>query len=178
MDYPFAMSEAPIFLIGMPGSGKTTIGKLVADLLHRDFYDCDQVIEIKHERTIAEIFADVGEDVFRNWETSVLHTLSEQRDTVIATGGGVILREENRTLLQHFPVVYLESNLPILLNQTRAQNTRPLLDGNRKNTLSQMLETRNPLYAEVADRTIDVSRRHPSEAAKIIYRWVRDGTLT
>ena len=171
------MSVAPIFLVGMPGSGKTTIGSLVADLLHREFYDCDQVMEIKYERTIPDIFADLGEETFRDWETSVLQTLSEQQDTVIATGGGVILREKNRELLKRFPVVYLESNLHILLNQTRTQNTRPLLEGNRTDALKQMLDTRSPFYVEVADLTIDVSSRYPSEAAKIIYRWVREGAL-
>ena len=171
------MAVAPIFLVGMPGSGKTTIGSLVADLLHREFYDCDQVMEIKHDRTIPDIFEELGEDTFRDWETSVLHTLSEQQDTVIATGGGVVLREKNRKLLNRFPVVYLESNLQILLHQTRTQNTRPLLEGNRKDVLEQMLETRSPYYLEVADLTIDVSSRHPSEAAKIIYRWVREGAL-
>lgn len=171
------MSNAPIFLVGMPGSGKTTIGSLVADLLHRDFFDCDQVMEIKHDRTIPDIFGDLGEETFRDWESSVLHTLSEQQDTVIATGGGVVLREKNRELLNQFPVVYLESNLQTLLHQTRTQNTRPLLEGNRKDVLEHMLENRNPFYAEVADLTIDVSSRQPSEAAKIIYRWARDGAL-
>ena len=171
------MSVAPIFLVGMPGSGKTTIGSLVADLLHREFYDCDQVMEIKYERKIPDIFADLGEETFRDWETSVLQTLSEQQDTVIATGGGVILREKNRELLKRFPVVYLESNLHILLTQTRTQNTRPLLEGNRKDVLKEMLETRSPFYREVADLTIDVGSRHPSEAAKIVYRWVREGAV-
>ena len=161
----------------MPGSGKTTIGSLVADLLHREFYDCDQVMEIKHDRTIPDIFGELGEEIFRDWETSVLHTLSEQQDTVIATGGGVVLREKNRELLKRFPVVYLESKIQILLYQTRTQNTRPLLEGNRRDVLKQMLETRSPFYLEVADLTIDVSSRHPSEAAKIIYRWVREGAL-
>ena len=162
----------PIFLVGMPGSGKTTIGKLIADRLHRDFFDCDHLIEQKSGKTIPEIFRECGEPTFRNLETSVLRSLTQQHNAIIATGGGAVVRVENRKMLQNFPVLYLQAELQALLNQTHANADRPLLNVDRKQTLQTLLEQRIPLYLEVANETIATTKVQPADNAILIARWI------
>ena len=167
----------PIFLVGMPGSGKTTIGRLVADELNYDFFDCDQLLELKHERTISEIFAISGEAVFRDLETDILTSLTHQCDCVIATGGGVVLRQTNRNILKRFPVIFLEATLSVLLSQTSKSSSRPLLQNNPRQTLQTMLEVRSPLFEEVSNKTLHVANRKPSESSQIICRWIREQSV-
>ncbi len=164
----------PVFLVGMPGSGKTTIGKFLADLLEREFYDCDQMIEIKHQCSISEIFAESGEDTFRDFETLILNSLSSQKNAIIATGGGIILREQNRDLLNQYPVVYLDAPMENLFRQTQTdKNHRPLLEGDRQKALVDLMEFRRPLYLEVADVIIETKEK-PQTLATHIAKWITD----
>lgn len=138
----------------MTATGKSRIGLLVAELLDRDFYDCDHVIEKKTGVSIGTIFADAGEDAFRKLESDVLKELANLNDVVISTGGGAVLRGVNRVLLKsRGTVVHLRSDIAELVKRTQHNSTRPLLAGDPAQKLQQMWESRMPLYNGVADQT-------------------------
>ena len=137
-----------IVLIGMPGCGKSTVGRLLAEKTGKTFVDADLEIEKMAKKTIPRIFADDGEGVFREWETKVLSELGKQSGLVIATGGGCVTRAENRYLLrQNGTVFWLQRDLDHLPTEGR-----PLSQGA---DLTQMYEHRAPLYARFADHIID-----------------------
>ena len=137
-----------IVLIGMPGSGKTTVGQILAEKLNRPFVDADAEIVRKTGVTIPEIFAESGEDGFRKIETNVLLELGQQSGLVIATGGGCVTRQENYPLLhQNGTIFCLTRDLDKL-----PTDGRPL---SRKDTLEQMYQSRKPMYQQFADHIID-----------------------
>ncbi|HIU42710.1 MAG TPA: shikimate kinase [Candidatus Ventrousia excrementavium] len=150
-----------IALIGMPGCGKTTVGRALADLLGRPFYDADEQIEARAGRKIPDIFAQDGEAAFRKLETEVLAELSRQSGAVIATGGGVVTREENRDLLrQNSTVVWLQRDLHSLpLAGRPVSQSRPL---------NELAAERMPLYRAWCDAAVEVCG--PEETAKAIQR--------
>lgn len=149
-----------IALIGMPGSGKSHIGKLLAQRLDKRFIDSDTTIEEMTGKAIPQIFAESGEDTFRAWETKALAELGKQSGLVIATGGGCITRPENYSLLhQNSTIVWLERDLNIL-----PTDGRPLSQAGR---LEAMYEVRRPLYAKFADLTV-INDKTPEEAAEQI----------
>ena len=117
-----------ISLIGMPGGGKTTVGKQLARRLGLRFVDADDAVEKRVGSSIASLFERYGEERFREIESEVLHDLLEDPDRIIATGGGIVLREANRKLLQERSVsVYLRSNPEDLMRRVRNDTRRPLL---------------------------------------------------
>lgn len=137
-----------IVLIGMPGCGKSTVGKVLAEKTCKRFVDADQRIEELASKSIPEIFSAVGEAGFRKLETHVLQELGKQSGLVIATGGGCVTKPENYPLLhQNSTIYYLTRDVSSLPTEGR-----PL---SHKDTLAQMFEIRNPLYAQFADITID-----------------------
>ena len=137
-----------IVLIGMPGSGKTTIGKLIAQRLGRPFYDADAEIEKISGKTIPEIFASEGEGAFRAKETEILSELGKKSGAIIATGGGCITREENYAHLhQNAVIVFIQRNISLL-----ARDGRPL---SQNADLSEMYERRLPLYLRFADEVVE-----------------------
>lgn len=150
-----------IALIGMPGCGKTTVGRALADLLGRPFYDADEQIETRAGRKIPDIFAQDGEAAFRRLETEVLAELSRQSGAVIATGGGVVTREENRDLLrQNSTIVWLQRDLHSLpLAGRPVSQSRPL---------NELAAERMPLYRAWCDAAVEVCG--PEETAKAIQR--------
>ena len=147
----------PIALIGMPGSGKSAIGKATAKRLGRSFVDCDQAIERRAGCSVAEFFAANGEQAFRELESDVLATLVDDAPSVIATGGGVVLRPANRELLRSRTCcVYLRASSELLWKRVRNDRRRPLLQvADPRARLRQMHAERAPLYAEVAHLVID-----------------------
>ena len=151
------MGPGNIFLVGMMGAGKTTVGKALARRLGRDFIDCDRVIVERTGVPIATIFEIEGEAGFRSRETAVLAELAMRQNAVIATGGGAVLAEENRRLMrEHGTVVYLKAAIDHLHERTRRSKARPLLAaGDRRATLTALLEAREPLYREVAHLVIE-----------------------
>lgn len=162
-----------LFLIGYRGSGKTTVGRLVADRLGWPFLDADAVLEDRYGRTIRDIFAAEGEAGFRDKETAVLADLCTRTDTVIATGGGIVLREENRRLLkQHGFVVWLAADPTTLLARIQADPTtaerRPALAGGGLAEIEQLLAVREPLYRACADVVVPVGALSPEQAADAI----------
>ncbi len=146
-----------IFLVGLMGAGKTSVGKTLARRLHKAFLDTDQEIERTTGVKIPVIFEIEGEAGFRAREARLLADLVQRRNIVLATGGGVVLAEPNRQLLtEHGTVVYLRASVEDLWERTRYDKNRPLLrteDPVAK--LNKLFIQRDPLYREVADLIVD-----------------------
>jgi shikimate kinase len=169
-----------VILLGYRGSGKTTIGKKLADRLWQKFVDTDQMIVASAGKTIREIFEASGEEKFRDLETEALRHACELADHVIALGGGAVLREENRKMLKESKLkrVYLRCDAQILLQriasdpQTAA--TRPPLThlGGSIEEIRKLLAQREPLYREVMTSELDVSNLTPAEALVHIARLI------
>jgi shikimate kinase len=151
------MDSGNIFLVGMMGAGKTTVGKALARRLGRQFVDCDREIVERTGVPIATIFEIEGEAGFRRRESAVLADLASRQGAVVATGGGAVLAEDNRRLMrEHGTVVYLRAALDHLHERTRRDVARPLLaKGDRRATLAALLEARDPLYREVAHIVVE-----------------------
>ena len=143
------------------GSGKTTIGRQLAVRLDRKFYDSDREIEKKTGVDVALIFEIEGEEGFRLRETKMINELAKKQKSVIATGGGSVLSEENRACLKlNGKVIYLKSSQEKLFERTFRDKKRPLLDTeDRMATIKELLEKRGPLYEEIADLIICTDHR-------------------
>lgn len=151
------MGGENIYLVGMMGAGKTTLGRALAQRLAREFVDSDRVLVERTGVPVATIFEIEGEEGFRRRESSVLAELCARRDCVIATGGGVILAEANRRLMRDTgTVVYLRARVESLWERTRHDSSRPLLaTPDPKARLAQLLVERDPLYRETAHVVVD-----------------------
>lgn len=147
-----------VFLVGPMGVGKTTIGRLLAGELRLRFIDSDQEIEKRAGAEIAWIFDMEGEQGFRERETRVLEDICQQTGLLIATGGGAVLRNENRRILNQFGVVvFLDTTVDVQLKRTGNDKKRPLLQSDdRRAVLTKMREERDPIYLEVADVHVNV----------------------
>lgn len=143
------------------GAGKTTVGKVIAKNFGKHFIDTDHVIEQRTGVKIPTIFELEGESGFRKRETAAIEELTQLDNTVLATGGGAILAEENRDFLKkHGYVIYLRANVNDLFIRTRNDKNRPLLQqGNPKAKLEQLYHQRNPLYTETANLIIDTGNQ-------------------
>lgn len=153
------MNPGHLVLVGLMGTGKTTVGRRVAEILERPFYDSDEMIEARTGRTVRQIFVDDGEAAFRAIETEVLHdALAATEPAVIAGAGGVVLQEANREALRRLAgrVVWLRAEPATLLSRVMRSGHRPLLDDDPAGTLSRMHRDREALYRDVADLVIDV----------------------
>ena len=146
-----------IYLVGLMGAGKTTIGRQLARTLKIPFYDSDKAIEERTGVDIPTIFEFEGEEGFRNREQKMIQQLTEIKGIVMATGGGAVLREENRQLLsENGFVIYLHCDVDKLLERTRRDSQRPLLNTqDPKERLETLFDQRKPLYISIADFTID-----------------------
>ncbi len=143
------------------GAGKTTIGKLLAKHLGKDFYDTDHEIEKRTGVKIPVIFELEGEAGFRKRETAVIQDLTKLNNIVMATGGGAVIAEENRQLLQaNGTVIYLRANVNELWHRTRNDKHRPLLQNvDIRAKLEQLYAERNPLYTQTATFIIDTGNQ-------------------
>lgn len=150
-----------IFLVGMMGAGKTSVGKVLAKRLNKAFFDSDHVIEDRTGVKIPLIFEIEGEPGFRLRESAVLDELTAQDEIVLATGGGAILAPDNRDRLRtRGTVVYLRASVKDLLNRTRHDKNRPLLQtADPRVRLNELYQIRDPLYREVAHVTIDTGNQ-------------------
>ena len=160
-----------IVLIGPMGSGKSSVGRCLAALLKKGFVDSDEELEKRCGADIPWIFEIEGEHGFRRRETDVLKDLSERRNTIIATGGGAIVAEENRKILRSTGfVVYLTADLDVLFNRVARDKTRPLLQvPDPQKTYAEIFHTRDPLYRATADLVFASHERlNPNQAAKRI----------
>ncbi|HJR26054.1 MAG TPA: shikimate kinase [Acidimicrobiales bacterium] len=155
-------------LVGLMGSGKTTVGRRLAALLDRAFVDADDAVEARAGRPIAEIFEDDGEDAFRDLEAAVLEELLRAPDhPVIASGGGAVVRPATRALLggDDVTVVWLDAAPAFLASRIERKAHRPLLAGDEtpRQVLERLHGERAPLYAEVADLVVEVEPFHREE---------------
>ena len=150
-----------IIFIGLMGSGKTTIGKQVSKALDMEFFDTDHAVEVKTGVNIATIFELEGEEGFRLREHSLLVDLMDNQKKVIATGGGIVLKGENRKLLRQLgTVVYLRSNIKDLILRLKNDKTRPLIQNvNLDEKFNELYKERDPLYIEVADYIINTKNK-------------------
>jgi shikimate kinase len=177
------MSEEPqafcLFMIGPMGSGKSTVGRHLASLLHCDFVDSDAEIETRAGADIPWIFDVEGEDGFRRREASVLQELSEQTRVVIATGGGAVVTAANRELMSRLGVViYLDVSVAQQVKRTGSGGGRPLLQGgDRQATLGRLMAEREPLYRELADVIISDGGSNARKVARQIQQALEDRGL-
>jgi len=155
------MSHRNIILIGPMGSGKSTIGSIIAKRLNREFQDSDHYIEKRTGVDIARIFDIEGEQGFRDRETNALKELLSQNNRVIATGGGSVLREANQALLkQQGYIVFLDTTVKQQLQRLRRDKKRPLLQTeNPRERLEALFEQRHPIYLDLADLAIKTDKR-------------------
>lgn len=154
LKHPPTRVNKNIILIGLMGTGKTTVGRQLAKRLKRDFYDSDRVIEERTGADIPLIFEKEGEQGFRSRETAIIDELTQMQGIILATGGGAILSEQNRQYLsERGVVIYLKSNLKTLVERTSKDKNRPLLhaDEPAEVILQRLLDQREPLYEEIAD---------------------------
>lgn len=151
------LQNVNLYLIGMMGSGKTTVGRLIAQQLGYRFFDTDVLIERVTGKTINTLFAEEGEENFRVLESRVLAEVAACTRSVIATGGGVVLRSENWGFLRHGVVVWLDAPIAVLVDRLREDRTRPLLQPeDLEIQLTTLLAQRQSRYAE-ADLKIAIT---------------------
>ncbi len=161
-----------IVLVGVPGSGKTTVGQLLAHALDVAFRDTDQDIERQEGRAISDIFIDSGEPYFREVERAAVAAALRDHDGVLALGGGAVLNENTRALLMQQPTVWLKVSAAQGAHRVGLDVPRPVLLGNVRGRLSALLAERGPLYSEVAQCVIDTDGRDPKAVAADIMDWL------
>ena len=163
-------SSARVFLVGPMGAGKSTVGRALAQILGLEFVDSDAEIEQRTGADIPWIFEIEGESGFRDREAKVLADISSRDGIVMATGGGAILRDENRrTLSERGFVVYLEATLREQVRRTSKDQKRPLLAGqDRRRVLTDLMAIREPLYQEIADLILPTAKRNARQLAEQI----------
>lgn len=167
-----------IVLIGFRGTGKTTIGRKIAQRLGKEFIDADEYLEQKERSTIKDIFAEGGEKLFREIEVQIIEELSLLDNRVIATGGGAILREENiRKLKKNGIVIYLDADVDTIYKRihedTQTQQRRPSLTNRGKHEeIEYLLAYRRPLYDRVADFVINTANLSQNDAANRIIAFI------
>jgi shikimate kinase len=163
-------------LVGMMGTGKTAVGRALARRIKRSFYDTDRLIEAKEGRSIPAIFESNGEAYFRDVEAAVIQEAVAKPAGVIATGGGALLRVENRAALaQRGVLVWLKADLDTMLSRTRGRSTRPLLNvQDRTAELARLLNERTPLYAQ-ADMSVDTTGKQVEEVTQMILNRIEGG---
>lgn len=177
----FENSVSNVYLVGLMGSGKTTIGRILARRMGRRFFDSDHEIEHRTGVRIPTIFELEGEAGFRRREAQTIAELTQEAAIVLATGGGAILDPANREALHATGwVVYLDVPTHILIERTRNDSNRPLLQvANPAERLNTLRTQRDPLYREVADLVIDGSRNNSHSAvARILSEWEKRCALS
>ncbi len=163
------MSEN-IFLVGLMGAGKTTVGRALAKRLNKQFIDSDHEIEARTGASIPLIFEIEGEASFRQRESEVIRDLTAQSDIVLATGGGAVIKPENREYLKtRGTVIYLRASVNSILQRTSHDKNRPLLQtANPRQKIEQLAREREPYYLEVADFVIETGRPNVQSLVQMI----------
>lgn len=161
-----------ISLCGMMGVGKTTVGKLLSERLHMTLIDTDSVIVSRHG-SISKLFEEKGEGYFRDLERGLGEELSADKNAVISTGGGFVLREENAEALKKNGVlIFLNASVSTLLSRVTAED-RPLLKGGAEKKLKELIPLRYPVYERVSSFVVDTDGKTAEEVADEITRRIR-----
>jgi shikimate kinase len=163
------------FLIGPMGSGKSTVGRLLAKKLGYLFIDTDSEVEAWANTSIANIFKNEGERYFREYETMILSEVSQKAGIVLATGGGIVLNSINRCYLSaRGKVIYLQTSLALQHSRTQGNDSRPLLLGeNSEQLLSNIFLNRKSLYEGLADWIVTTDKCTPDEIAERLYKHIK-----
>jgi len=157
-----------IVLVGVPGAGKTTVGKLLAKELQVEFFDSDQVIEARAGKSVSDIFTQDGEPAFRKIEHDVIIELLDSPNSVLALGGGSLGNDETRAKVKQAQTVWLIAGLAQAVDRVGMNRNRPLLLGNVRGQLADLMAAREPYYKEVAKIGVDTSKLIPSEVVSEI----------
>ncbi len=159
-----------VALIGFMGTGKSSIGRIIARKLNWNFFDIDQLVVAQTGAEIAEIFAAEGEDFFRDSEMAALRSRADESRQIIATGGGIVLRAENVSLLRSMSfVVWLTASEEVIFERVSRTTKRPLLHTpDPRATVVTLLAARRPLYESAAHFSIDTSTRSHTEIADAV----------
>ena len=157
-----------IFLIGMMGSGKSSTGPILAEILKYKYLDLDVLIEKLTKKTVDKVFSNDGEEYFRDLETQCLQEIIKLPSVVVSTGGGVVLKKENWGILRQGIIVWLDINKEIALNRLNSKdNIRPLLKGNLDIKYEEIFETRKDIYAQ-ADLRVEINNEEVKYVAEKI----------
>lgn len=160
-----------IYLIGMMGSGKTTTGRALAQMLQMPFIDLDDLIVEKSGKTINELFASEGEPYFRDLESKLLAEVVKKENQIIATGGGAVINAKNAELLKQTGlIIYLKTGFPVLWERVKTKKDRPLLKNqDPQKTLAELLEKRAPIYESLTKMTFQTDGKTPEAVAQDIF---------
>jgi shikimate kinase len=164
-------------LIGAPGAGKTTVGGFLAGNLGCAFADSDQLVEGAHGASVADIFVNEGEALFRLWEQSAIAQAIKEFDGVLALGGGAVMNPDTERAITNSraPVIWLEVKSSVAFRRAGLSAPRPLLVGNVRANLVGLLETRTPVYERLATYRIDANTMEPEQLARHIAEQLRSG---
>jgi shikimate kinase len=155
-------------LVGPPGAGKSTVGGLLAQRLHVSLRDTDTDVEERAGSSVADIFVEQGEPVFRTLERDAVRSALAEHDGVLALGGGAVTDADIRALLRDHRVVFLDVTLADAARRIGFNRDRPLLLGNPRAQLHRLMTTRRPLYQEVATVTVDTADKTPQDVADAV----------
>jgi len=154
-----------IVLTGFMGTGKTTIGKIIAHKLNKGFIDTDELIEKSLGYTISDIFNNKGEEFFRRLENNLISELCKSSNKVIATGGGTLLNEDNLKNIQNNGIIFCLTATPdVIIQRIKSDNRRPLINDGKNNNIIELYEQRKPKYDRMPN-IINTSTVSPQEAA-------------
>jgi shikimate kinase len=161
-----------VVLVGVPGAGKSTVGRLLARKLGVEFRDTDTDVEAVAGMPITDIFVTLGEPAFRKYEEDAVAAALSEHSGVLSLGGGAVLSERTRALLTDQPVVWLEVDLTNATQRVGLNQARPLLLGNVRGTMKKLLDDRAPFYESVATWRVDTTDKTPvalaSEIAELV----------